>query len=216
VMEGRLYLSMEYVDGPSLERIAAGGSRPSVVETLRIARQVVDGLAYAHGRKIVHRALSPSNILRSTSGLVKIVDFGLARPLSANPRAARLLGASPYRAPEQELGMEPDPRSDVYAAGAILYEMLTGQRPSRTARPQRPRELQPAIPEVLDAVVMRALDPDPAERFPTAADLGKPIRRILEQVDQRVTAMAKAGPTGESGGSIASLRDARARRQAKK
>jgi serine/threonine-protein kinase len=187
---------MEYIEGKSMDRMGAGGERPPVVEVLRVARQVLDALAYAHGRKIIHRDIKPSNMIRSTAGLVKLMDFGLAKSIEAGAKSSMIAGTPEYMAPEQLRGEDVDHRADLFSAGVSLYEMLTGQLPfagmERNAPPPPPRSIVQSIPEVLDDAVMKAIALDRDDRFPSAADFAKPLRGILERVDRRVTHMGLA------------------------
>jgi len=191
VLEGRLFIAMEYIEGKSMERMGAGGERAPVVEVLRVTRQVLDALSYAHERKIIHRDIKPSNMIRTTAGVVKLMDFGLAKSIEAGAKSSMIAGTPEYMAPEQVRGEEVDHRADLFAAGVSLYEMLTGQLPfdgmERAGPPARPRSIVPSIPEVLDDAVMKALELDRVERFQSAADFAKPLRGILEKVDRRVT-----------------------------
>jgi tetratricopeptide (TPR) repeat protein len=196
VLEGRLFIAMEYIEGKSMERMGAGGERAAVVEILRIARQVLDALAYAHGRKIIHRDIKPANMIRTTAGVLKLMDFGLAKSIEAGAGSSMVAGTPEYMAPEQLRGEKVDHRADLFSAGVSLYELLTGQLPfegmERKGPPPRPRSLVPSLPEVLDDAVMRAVALDREERFQSAADFAKPLRSILEKVDRRVTMVGMA------------------------
>ena len=142
--EGRRALVLELVEGPTLaERLAAGAIPPQ--EALAIARQVAEALAHAHAHGIIHRDLKPANIKLTPEGQVKVLDFGLGRPVAAEPgtdvdllssptlsrpgtRAGVILGTAPYMSPEQARGQAVDRRSDIWSFGVILFEMLTGAR----------------------------------------------------------------------------------------
>jgi Tol biopolymer transport system component len=165
---------MQYLEGETLAERLKRGPLP-FEQALDLARQIASALAAAHERGIVHRDLKPSNIILTKSG-VKLLDFGLAKweertsslaPTEERPltREGQLLGTIAYMAPEQLEGKEADARADIYAFGAVLYEMVTGRR---VYDEERRRELSPPL---LDSVVARALGKAPAERWQSARDI---------------------------------------------
>jgi serine/threonine-protein kinase len=195
--DGRYYIVMEYVEGLNLEHfVRSHGERglPLPVELgAFIASRVCRGLDYAHRRTdrqgvplgIVHRDISPKNVLVNYEGVVKITDFGIAKAREVMEQDEELLvGRIEYMSPEQATRKPTDCRSDLYALGVLTHELLTGQLPSRGAwslqrlhrlgvsYPKPIRETRPEIPEDLAAIVDRALQPDPAERFQSAAEMG--------------------------------------------
>jgi serine/threonine protein kinase len=177
------FLIMELVDGPSLAVLLREQGCVPPDEARRIAIQVCDGLDAAHCRGLVHRDISPGNLLISGAGTVKITDFGIAHGVADTftTGAGRISGTPAYMSPEQICGIEVDARSDIYSLGCCLYLMLTGRPPfhcdtaveTATAHlrdePPPPREIAPETPADLEAVVLRALAKDPADRYPTAA-----------------------------------------------
>ncbi len=184
--DGLLYLAMEYVDGEPLSRVIEREGALTPARAVEIARQVADGVGAAHELGIVHRDLKPSNIMvardRKGRDLVKVVDFGIARATAEEQqrltRTGLVLGTPEYMSPEQLIGDPVDARSDIYALGCILYEMLTGDHAfggttaqvitrRLTEAPPRPREKNPAIPKALDDVIVTALGRTPQERFQT-------------------------------------------------
>ena len=200
--DGRYFLAMEYVDGERLD-VAIGGAPMPVRRALRIAAQLARALAHAHGLGVVHRDLKPANLIlitrRGHADVLKVLDFGMAKivdPEAADPNVGRTLdgqvfGTAPYMAPEQFLERAADPRIDVYAAGCILHEMLTGAPPFTGGTvalmeqhirhaPAPPSKRQPAagIPPALDALVMRCLEKRPDDR-PAAAGLADAIDALL-------------------------------------
>jgi tetratricopeptide (TPR) repeat protein len=193
--EGRPCLSLEFVEGQSLAQKLSASPQPP-----RQAAKLVEVLArtmhYAHEHGIVHRDLKPSNILLTADGSPKVTDFGLAKILdSADGRTPTeaFLGSPNYMAPEQALGQskESGPAADVYALGAILYEMLTGRPPFqgstmletlelvRWQDPVPPRRLQPRVPRDLEIICLKCLDKEGRRRYATAAALAEDVRRFL-------------------------------------
>ena len=222
------FLVMECLDGETLARRIERGALPPD-EALRIAGDIAEALDAAHRQGIVHRDLKPGNVMLSSSG-VKLLDFGLARlrdpgaleddPSGAPTRAAltaegSLLGTLQYMSPEQLDGKPVDARSDVFAFGATLYEMLTGARPFDgdgqasvigsilKDEPAPLREVRPGLPRRLDQLVRTCLAKDPDDRWQTMRDLKRELRWLAEaggDVDEpRETASAKAGGSGLTG-----------------
>ena len=181
-----VFLTMELVVGESL-RDALETARPEVGDALRIGADVLRALVVLHGLGIVHRDLKPGNILLDREGRVKLADFGLARRWDgAETRATEtegLVGTAEYLSPEQALGQEIDARSDLYAFGVVLYEMLAGEVPLRRdsaigtilahvrETPRDVRKVRPDVPAWLAALVARLLAKDPRDRYATAAEL---------------------------------------------
>ena len=186
--DGVLYYVMPYVEGESLhERIRRETQLP-VDEALRIAREVSEALAYAHGRKIVHRDIKPANIMLS-AGHALVADFGIARAVSGGAAITQTgfaVGTPQYMSPEQASGSAMvDGRSDIFALGCVVYEMLAGEAPFTGPTPQAiitrsmteaPRSLtatREGISPAIEAVVTRALTKNPADRWQTAAEFAK-------------------------------------------
>ncbi|MEJ7602007.1 MAG: serine/threonine-protein kinase [Kofleriaceae bacterium] len=185
--EGRLFLVMEYVDGRDLASLASTGRLPFSA-TIFVVSEVLRGLGYAHHRPepdgprgVIHRDVSPQNVLLSWGGAVKVSDFGIAKAREASQATASTIikGKSQYMSPEQANGEALDGRSDLFAVGIMLWELLTGQRLfSGTAKENvfqvmyrpipRPSEVCPDVGPDLDAVVMRLLEREPSARYATA------------------------------------------------
>jgi len=193
--KSRMYLAMEFVEGQSLRARMSRGGKPAplpVPEALEIARQVADALAYLHGKRIVHRDLKPENILITADWRVKILDFGIAMDEAA--RRLTWFGLSPpvgtpdYMAPEQVRGKRGDVRTDVYALGTMLYEMITGglphdagnahamMRAKLSQAPRLPRELLPSLDPKVEEIIMHAIEREPRERYATAKDMLDELR----------------------------------------
>jgi len=201
---GEYFMVMEFVPGETLgERIGHDGRLPWL-DALKILAPVLEGVGHAHSLGILHRDLKPANIMLATDGRVKVMDFGIACVANTArlTREARLVGTLEYLAPERALGKPPDARSDIYSLGMVLYEMLTGRLPftgdtdfdliraQLNQKPPRPREIGIALPPPVEALLMTALEKDPARRFPDAGTF--------------LTESSKAALAAEIGGSAGS------------
>jgi serine/threonine protein kinase len=212
-IDGVYFISMDFVDGKNLGELLDAGldkNLPlSVPHALFIAGEILAGLDYAHrktddqGRplNIVHRDVSPQNVLVSFEGEVKLVDFGIARAASrAHATEAGIIkGKFGYMSPEQALGQPVDARSDVFAAGILLYEMLTLERlfaggtevvtleRVKRADVPTPSRINSRLPPELDAIVFKALARDPAERYQSAAQMRLAISRVLYKLPQEAS-----------------------------
>ena len=233
---GTDFLVMELVAGSSLDEALRPGPLPEK-DVLRLGAQLARGLQAAHERGVVHRDLKPSNLHLTEDGLLKILDFGLAR-LAPRPEAAHghttatetaageVVGSPPYMAPEQLLGKPPDARSDLYSAGAVLYELATGRRPfgSRSGvaltdailhePPPPPSSLSDSVTPGLESVILKALDKDPELRYQSAKDLLVDLERLQLRGDSRLPGVGAgdAALTGPAGRARASTADTRRRR----
>jgi serine/threonine protein kinase len=201
-VDGEYFLAMEWVHGQPLSRVLRRAREKGLAVlppplALLVAIEMLKGLAYAHTRldeagrplNIVHRDISPQNVLVSYEGQVKLTDFGIARArLAGGPEAQHGApqGKYAYFAPEQARGDEPDTRADIFAAGTVLYELLCGRLPCegkvadvlrRIALGDfpRPRALNPELPPALERIVLTAMAPDPEQRYPTAQDFGEAL-----------------------------------------
>lgn len=182
------YITMEYVDGESLHAYLKRAGKLSPERVIDLARQITAGLSEAHAQGVVHRDLKPENVMLARDGMVKLMDFGIARALGGNVTSKQtVIGTPGYMAPEQSQGKLVDQRTDLYALGLILYECLTGKRAFSGATPvevalkqlkERPaplRKLMPATPPHLEAVVLRCLEKEPSRRFASAAELQRAL-----------------------------------------
>jgi len=197
VRNGCEFLVMEYVGGGTLQsRLEAGPM--AVDDVLRLGVAIADALDNAHRHGFLHRDLKPGNIALTADGLPKILDFGIALLLADDNTAGRItqaglvLGSLPYMSPEQLMGEMCDARTDIYALGVLLFEMLTGQRPFAKERPealmfaivsnaaQSVRTMRPDVPEALDRLVAECLRKDPAHRPTSAAQVSAALRGIRD------------------------------------
>ncbi len=180
--EDTYYIAMELIEGSSLRDLINRGL--AVGEAVEVTRQVLAAAGFAHERGIVHRDLKPMNVLIDREGRIRVTDFGIARAGNSEiTQTGSVMGTAQYLSPEQAQGMETTAAADIYSIGIMLFEMLVGRVPfdgenavaiamkQVTEEPPLPSSLNPAIGPALDAVVMRALAKDPAQRFQSAAEM---------------------------------------------
>jgi len=173
------YIAMRYVEGPTLKELIERGLTPE--QAAALVRQVLEGARFAHRNGIVHRDLKPQNVIVDEEGKAVVTDFGIARAgVSEITQTGSVMGTPQYLSPEQAQGFEVTPVSDLYSIGVILYEALCGRVPFEgesavavamkqvSETPQRPSSINPQVSPALDAVVMRALEKDPGQRFQSA------------------------------------------------
>ncbi|HEX8617618.1 MAG TPA: protein kinase [Thermoanaerobaculia bacterium] len=207
----RTYMAMEYVDGQTLRELTRGEALP-IRKALQFAAQIADGLAAAHKRGLVHRDLKPENIMVTVDGVVKILDFGLARGGALNDtnvsEPGMLVGTYGYMSPEQARAGETDYRSDQFSFGAILYELLTGQRAFDGASavetlfmvvrddPPALSLVAPHIPAPVRWIVDRCLSKDPEERYVSTRDLARDLQHLRDHFTEAgVQAPVREQPT---------------------
>lgn len=175
--EGTAFIAMEFVEGRELKDYFDGNQRFPMSEIVRVMSQLLDALDFSHKNGVVHRDIKPSNIILLKDGTVKVADFGIARVESSNlTQAGSVLGTPSYMSPEQFMGQTVDGRSDLFSAGVILYQFLTGEKPFTGAlttimhkvlkeEPAAPSELNVQVPRPFDALIRKALAKRPDERF---------------------------------------------------
>jgi serine/threonine protein kinase/tetratricopeptide (TPR) repeat protein len=201
-IDGIKYLTMPFVEGETLAHVINRHGPLPIDRVIKIAQQVAQGLAAAHEKGVVHRDLKPENIMLekpadepiALAGDALIMDFGIARSVAqgaTQTAAGSVIGTVGYMAPEQAQGQKVDQRADQYAFGLIVYDMLLGRQRTAnlenpmaemmarmTAAPPAPRMINPTIPESINAIVMRLVEPDPANRYPSTAALVAALDRL--------------------------------------
>ncbi|GAA0754569.1 protein kinase [Ideonella azotifigens] len=204
-IDGRPYMAMELLDGESLAEVLAPGQPLPVRDVVIMGMQLARALDYAHKRGIVHRDIKPGNIARVRNTLdIKVMDFGIAHMESTKgeqrTRVGDVLGTPQYMAPEQMQGEKIDGRSDLFSAGIVLYQMLTGQRPFQgdsvvnlalkiaKEDPTPMAKLRPGLPASLRRVVDRCMAKAPEHRFQTGAELAEALGRVLAEIDEEAGA----------------------------
>ena len=211
-----LYLAMEYIPGRTLKELLRDHGPFAPAVALDIMTGVLDGLAAAHASGIVHRDVKPENVLLTADGRVKVADFGLARAQAAagQTRAGLLIGTVAYLPPEQVTGEATGPRSDVYSAGVMAFELLTGRQPFTGDTPlavayqhvnsaiPAPSSLVPGIPAAVDQLVLAATSRDPALRPADAGEFARAARRVREGLGP------PSGLTGVTGAGVQGLGEA--------
>jgi serine/threonine protein kinase len=193
--EGVFFLTMEFVKGISIADLLQTRGRLTVESTLAIGTQLADALAVAHEQHIIHRDIKPANLLVDEQGVLKVMDFGLARlteRADSLTQAGYVVGTPKYMAPEQLLGNEVSERSDLFAVGVVLYECLTGNPPFDATSPMaviaqiidgqlKPiQDLVPDLNPAFAAIIERLLARDPNDRFPSARELGERLSHVVQ------------------------------------
>src|ERR671917_2500429 len=179
--DGTYYIAMEFLEGRNLKQVVRDHGALDPALAVSIVSQILRAARFAHRRGIVHRDIKPHNVIVDEEGRAKVTDFGIARAGASDmTETGSIMGTAQYLSPEQAQGHPVDARSDLYSIGVVLYELLTGAVPfdaespvtialkQVSEEPVPPRVRNPAVPPALEAVVMRALRKDPAERYQDA------------------------------------------------
>jgi serine/threonine protein kinase len=190
--DGQLYMAMELLDGDDLRRLIEHRGDIPVADRVRVLVDIAAGLGFAHSRGVVHRDVKPANILVTSDGRVKLLDFGLARVAFRETITKRgiVLGTPDYMSPEQAMGKDIDHRTDIFSAGAVFYEFLSARKPFPgktlhsvlyniiSGEPEPLLALCPELPARLALVVHRMLAKDPAKRYGSMEDVGRDLGQI--------------------------------------
>ncbi|MET9342722.1 Stk1 family PASTA domain-containing Ser/Thr kinase [Nonomuraea sp. NPDC003804] len=207
------YIVMEYVDGRTLRDLLRADRRLLPERAVELVDGILRALDYSHRGGIVHRDIKPANVMITRAGDVKVMDFGIARAMADSAatmtQTAQVIGTAQYLSPEQARGERVDARSDIYSTGCVLYELLTGQPPftgdSPVAiayqhvreEPIPPSQIDPEIPPWADAIVLKAMAKDPAQRYQSAGEMRADIQRAMSGMPveaQTMTMVANYGP----------------------
>jgi eukaryotic-like serine/threonine-protein kinase len=195
--DGTYYIAMEYLPGGTLkDRIIQRGALPAHTAAA-VALQMAEALRAAHERDVIHRDIKPHNILVTGLGDVKVTDFGIARAAASSSmtRTGHILGTAHYISPEQAMGDPVGPASDLYSLGVVLYEMLTGELPFDADTPlgiamkhvnghlRQPKELNPSVPDGINAITLRLLAKNPDDRYPNDSELIEDLERVSAGLD---------------------------------
>src|SRR6266536_2390300 len=210
------YIVMEYVDGRTLRDLLREDRRLLPERAMEISDGVLRALDYSHRNGIVHRDIKPGNVMLTRAGQVKVMDFGIARAVSDSQatmtQTAQVIGTAQYLSPEQARGERVDARSDLYSAGCLLYELLTGRPPftgdSPVAiayqhvreNPIPPSRVDPEIPGWADAIVLKAMAKSPADRYQDAAEMRADIQRAMSGMPVAPPPAEMFQPTQRMGG----------------
>jgi serine/threonine protein kinase len=193
--DGLYYITMELVEGKSLQALLDGGHSFPLPRTLRILDQTCSALQFAHERNVVHRDIKPANLMLTADDTVKITDFGTAKILQfgSTQQTSHVMGTPSYMSPEQVKGRAVDGRSDIFSLGVMLYEMMTGEKPFPGQNittviykivnedPVPPRQIDPSIHPGISAVVVKALAKEPEQRYQTCREMLEDLRNYRSQ-----------------------------------
>ena len=191
--EGTYYIAMEYLDGRTLKELILRRGPAPVTTAIDYTRQILAALRFAHKNGIVHRDIKPHNVLVDSEGRLKVTDFGIARAgASQMTEAGSIIGTAQYLSPEQAKGAPVNQTSDIYSVGIVLYELLTGAVPYSgdtpveiamkhlSQVPEPPSTLEPEVPHEVDAIVLRSLAKDPADRYQSAEEMDADLERAAK------------------------------------
>lgn len=204
------FIVMEYISGGSLDRMIREEGSFDALSAAYVGADVAAALSFAHRNGVIHGDMKPKNVLMTSSGHVKVTDFAIARAPELHGHEDVVIGDPRYLSPEVFLGNEADPRSDVYALGTVLYDMVAGRPPFTgddpvaiayqqiRSEPPSPSEFDPTLPPEFEEIVLATLAKDPSERYPTIEALREDLLRFIDGYDLSVGATAVNAPSRSS------------------
>jgi beta-lactam-binding protein with PASTA domain len=205
--DGTPYIAMEYVDGRTLKQLVRDNGPLDPAQAIELTIQILRAARFAHRRGVIHRDFKPQNVIVDDEGRAKVTDFGIARAGASDmTQTGSIMGTAQYLSPEQAQGHAVTARSDLYAIGVILYELLTGTVPfdaesavtvalkQVSETPIPPRRLNPAVPPELERIVLRALEKDPADRYADADELIAALQAAASRIPSRAVIAAATAP----------------------
>ena len=201
------YIVMEFVEGRTLHDFISTGRQMTPIQAVELGQKIAEAVAAAHSQGVIHRDIKPANIMVTREGAVKVMDFGIARIETAEtaPQTSAVLGTAAYLSPEQAQGLPVDARTDIYSLGTVLYELVCGRPPFTgdspvaiaykqvNETPVAPSQLSPDVPSRLDAVIMKALSKNPANRYQTAQALWDDLERVRKGQEVDATPLLPVG-----------------------
>ena len=202
------YIVMQYIEGKTLGDFLSSGKKLTPMQAAQIGEEIAEALAAAHAHGVIHRDIKPANVMVTPDGKILVMDFGIARMIAGPetaPQTSAVLGTASYLSPEQAQGQPVDARTDIYSLGVVLYEMLTGRPPFSgdspmaiaykqvNATPPAPSTINAEVPPELDAVVMRALSKNPANRYQTGHEFAEDLERVRTGGEVSATPLLPAG-----------------------